>query len=358
MPRKPIRYADAGVSRARSEALKRRIAGLARRTFNPNVLTEIGSFGALYQIGKKWKNPVLVSSADGVGTKIKLAVAAGRNDVAGADIVNHCVNDIVVQGATPLFFLDYIAAAKLDVRVMEQVIRGMSRACRQNGVALIGGETAEMPGVYTPGDYDLVGFIVGAVERSKLLTGAKVRPGDRLLGLASTGLHTNGYSLARKLAFDVAKKKLHSRVPELGTTVAKAFLQTHRSYYPVLKPMIDKGWLSAMAHITGGGITENLPRVLPKNCRAEIDLASWRLPALFEWLRELGRLLDDEMLRTFNCGIGMILVVPPRNSEKVARMAKKHRVKCFEIGEVVKGRRRVRYTGRLQAGNSKPGRLP
>lgn len=353
--RKPVRYADAGVSRARSEAVKRRIALLARSTFHPGVLAGIGGFGALYQLGRQWKNPVLVSSADGVGTKIKIAAAAGRNDVPGVDIVNHCVNDIAVQGATPLFFLDYFAAAKLDSKVLEQVIRGMSRACRANSVALIGGETAEMPGVYTPGDYDLVGFILGAVEKNKLLTGSRVRPGDRLIGLASTGLHTNGYSLARKLAFEVGKKKLGSYVPELKATVADAFLQTHRAYFPVVKPLLEKSWLSAMAHITGGGITENLPRVLPKNCAAEIALDSWRLPALFAWLRGLGRLPDDEMLRTFNCGIGMILVAPPRFETKVRNALRRSRMRHFEIGEVVSlsrprggGRRRVRYLNSLK----------
>lgn len=344
MPRKPIGYADAGVSRDRSEAIKRRIARLARGTFTSNVLAEIGSFGALYQL-TKWRNPVLVSSADGVGTKIKLAAAAGRNDVAGVDIVHHCVNDIAVQGATPLFFLDYIAAAKLDPKVLAQVFSGMARACKRNGVALIGGETAEMPGVYTPGDYDLVGFIVGAVEKKKLLDGSRVRPGDRLIGLASTGLHTNGYTLARKLIFEVAKKKLRSRVPELKATVADALLQTHRSYLPVLKPLMERGWVHACAHITGGGITENLPRVLPPDCRAEIDLGAWRLPALFAWLQGLGRLPDDEMLRTFNCGIGMILVVPPKHHARVEALLRRKRMEFFEMGEVCKGRRRVRYQG-------------
>ncbi len=371
MVRKPIRYSDAGVSRSRSESAKQTVARLARGTFNRHVLAEIGSFGALFHLGSKWKDPVLVSSADGVGTKVKLAAMARRNDVSGEDIVNHCVNDIAVQGATPLFFLDYIAAARLKPEELGQVFRGLARACKKNGVALIGGETAEMPGVYVPGEYDLAGFIVGAVERKKVLTGARVRPGDVLLGLASSGLHTNGYSLARKLVFEVAKKRLSSRVPGLQdsrgskVSVADALLAPHRSYWPVMKPLLERDTcdtLRAAAHITGGGITENLPRVLPRGVRAEVDLGSWRLPPLFAWLRELGSLSDTEMLRTFNCGIGMILVVPPKHKAHVMRTAKQKRIGCIEIGVIAKSSRRarpathaaggtgggeVRYTGRL-----------
>ena len=353
MARKPIRYSDAGVSRSRSETAKTTVARLARGTFNRHVLSGIGGFGGLFQLGRKWKDPVLVSSADGVGTKVKLAAMARRNDVSGEDIVNHCVNDIAVQGATPLFFLDYIAAARLKPKELGQVFRGLARACKKNGVALIGGETAEMPGVYLPGEYDLAGFIVGAVERKKMLTGARVRPGDVLLGLASSGLHTNGYSLARKLVFEVAKKRLSSRVPgskgsKGSVTVADALLEPHRSYWLVMKPLLERSRLHAAAHITGGGITENLPRVLPRGTRAEIDLGSWRLPPLFAWLRELGSLSDKEMLRTFNCGIGMILVVPPRHKAEVVKQARQNRVACYEIGVIAKGsRREVRYTGTL-----------
>ena len=356
MARKPIRYSDAGVSRSRSETAKSTVARLARGTFNHRVLSSIGGFGGLFQLGRKWKDPVLVSSADGVGTKVKLAAMVRRNDVSGEDIVNHCVNDIAVQGATPLFFLDYIAAEKLKPKELKQVFRGLVRACKRNGVALIGGETAEMPGVYIPGEYDLAGFIVGAVERKKILTGARVNPGDVLLGLASSGLHTNGYSLARKLVFDVAKKKLSSRVPgsksskgsKKSVTVADALLAPHRSYWPVMKLLLARDYLHAAAHITGGGITENLPRVLPRGVRAEIDLGSWRLPPLFAWLRELGRLPDNEMLRTFNCGIGMILVVPPKHRAAVVRQARQNHVACTEIGVITKGaRREVRYTGKL-----------
>jgi phosphoribosylformylglycinamidine cyclo-ligase len=341
-----IRYADAGVDRERAEILKARIQKLARPTFTRSVLAEIGGFGALYALEKqRWREPVLVSSVDGVGTKLKFAAQADRHELVGADIVHHCVNDIAVQGAQPLFFLDYMAASQLDRRVLEKVFRGLSRACRKLGVALIGGETAEMPGVYAPGTYDLVGFVVGVVERRKLLDGSSVRPGDRLLGLASTGLHTNGYSLARKLAFEAAGRNLNDHVPELRTTVGEALLQPHRCYYPEMKPLLEKGWLSAAAHITGGGLTENVPRVLPRHCGVRIELASWSVPPLFRWLERLGSVPRDEMLRTFNMGIGMVLIVPVRHLAKVQRFLGRHRATAWEVGEVVCGARRVTYRG-------------
>src|SRR3972149_2009951 len=251
-----IRYADAGVARGRAEQAKQRIARLARRTFTRGVLAEIGGFGPLPALARgRWPQPVLVTSVDGVGTKLKVAAQAGAHEVVGADIVHHCVNDIAVQGAAPLFFLDYIARSRLDPHVLERVSPGMPRACRALGVALIGGETAEMPGLYAPGDYDLVGFILGAVERDRILDGRRVRPGDRLLGLASTRLHTHGYSLARKLLFEVASFSLESRVADLEGTVGEELLQPHWCYYPLMKPLLDKEWLSAAAHITGGGLT-------------------------------------------------------------------------------------------------------
>src|SRR3989338_8821150 len=327
-----IRYADAGVDRGRAEQAKQRIARLARRTFTRGVLAEIGGFGALYALHRgRWRQPVLVTSVDGVGTKLKVAAQAGAHEVVGADIVHHCVNDIAVQGAAPLFFLDYIASSRLDPHVLEQVFTGMTRACRALGVALIGGETAEMPGLYAPGDYDPVGFILGAVDRRKILDGRRVRSGDRLLGLASTGLHTNGYSLARKLLFDVASFNLDSRVADLER--------------PVGEPLLQKEWISAAAHITGGGLTENLPRVLPAGCGAEIRLGRWPVPALFRLLERLGRLPADEMLRTFNMGIGMVLIVSPRNLPKVEKHLRQRRATFFEIGEVTRGPRAVRYRG-------------
>ena len=341
-----IRYADAGVDRGRAEQAKQRIARLARRTFTRGVLAEIGSFGALYALERgRWRQPVLVTSVDGVGTKLKVAAQAGAHEVVGADIVHHCVNDIAVQGAAPLFFLDYVASSRLEPGVLEQVFTGMTRACRALGVALIGGETAEMPGLYAPGDYDLVGFILGAVERRRILDGRRVRPGDRLLGLASTGLHTNGYSLARKLLFEVASLSLESRVADLEGTVGEELLQPHWCYYPLMKPLLDKEWLSAAAHITGGGLTENLPRVLPAGCGAEIRMGRWPVPPFFRLLERLGRLPPDEMLRTFNMGIGMVLVVSPRHLAKVEKHLRQRRAAFWEIGEVVRGLRAVRYRG-------------
>lgn len=344
-----IRYADAGVDRDRAEAVKDRVARLARGTFNRQVLTGIGSFGALYAFEKRrWRRPVLVSSVDGVGTKIKVAAAAGTHEVIGTDIVHHCVNDIAVQGATPLFFLDYIASSKLDPVRLEKVMTGMARACRRLRVALVGGETAEMPGLYAPGDYDVVGCIVGAVERSRILDRRRVRPGDCLLGLASSGLHTNGYSLARKLCFEVAGLRPDSHVPALGTTVADALLQPHRCYYPVMKPLLVKSRLRAAAHITGGGLTENLPRVLPPDCAAEIHLNRWPVPPLFRWLEKLGGIPQEEMLRTFNLGVGMVLIVSPRHLAAARQAARRQRIPCWVIGSVVRGRRRVVYRGSWQ----------
>ena len=341
-----IRYAEAGVDRERAEAAKRSVARLARRTFTRGVLADIGAFGALFELDtRRWRRPVLVSSADGVGTKLKVAVLARRYDSVAADLVHHCVNDIAVLGATPLFFLDYVAAAKLKASLLEQTFGGLSRACRALRVALVGGETAEMPGVYAPGEYDLVGFIVGVVDKPKILDARRVRPGDALLGLPSTGLHTNGYSLARKLLFDVAGFGADSFVPELGNRVGDELLKPHWCYYPVMKPLLERGWLSGAAHITGGGITENLPRSLPSGCAAEVRLDAWPLPPLFRLLERLGSLPPDEMLRAFNLGIGMILVVPPRHRARVEASLRRARSEFYRLGEVVRGRRRVHYRG-------------
>ena len=346
MSRSAIRYSDAGVDRSRAESAKRRIARLARSTFTPGVLSEIGRFAALFELDRKrWRRPVLLASVDGVGTKLKVASLAGRHQGVGEDLVHHSVNDIAVHGATPLAFLDYVGSSRLDPRVLEQVFRGMSRACRRLGVALIGGETAELPGVYVGDDYELVGFILGVAERNRILDGRRVRPGDVLLGLPSTGLHTNGYSLARKLLFDVAGYSVHDKPSELKTTVGDALLQVHRCYYPLMKPLLEKGWLSAAAHITGGGLTENVPRVLPRNCAVEIKLGSWPVPPLFRLLGRLGKLPAGEMLRTFNMGVGMVLIVPRRRVARVQKFLKRRREKSFVIGEVVRGRPSVRYAG-------------
>ena len=300
-----MRYADAGVNISTADEAKRRIAAMAGKTFRKGVLAPIGGFGSLFHLDpKRWRDPVLVSSADGVGTKLKVAFATGIHSTVGADILNHCVNDILTQGAEPLFFLDYLAMGKLDTRIVEQVIEGMSRAAKKAGCSLIGGETAEMPDFYAPGEYDLAGFIVGVVERSKQLDQRRVQPGDVLLALASSGLHTNGYSLARKLVFGVGKLKPSSYVHEVGNKIGVELLKPHRPYWPLLKTIIERQWIVSMAHITGGGITENLPRALPRDVQAVIDLGSWPVPPIFRYLARLGQIERDELLRTFNMGSG------------------------------------------------------
>jgi phosphoribosylformylglycinamidine cyclo-ligase len=340
-----ISYRDAGVNIDEADRAVSAIRKMARSTFTKGVLTEIGSFGGCFQL-PKMKQPVLVSSVDGVGTKLKIAFATGRHDTIGEDLVNHCVNDIAVQGAKPLFFLDYMATGKLDAGVAVQVVSGMARGCRANGCALIGGETAEMPGMYTDGEYDLAGTIVGAVEKSQIITGAKVKAGDALLALASTGLHTNGYSLARKLLFEVAKLKPESRLAETGTILADELLQVHRSYLTAIGVLMKASALAGAAHITGGGITDNLPRVLPKGLAAAIVTGSWEMPPLFEMLRKIGDVPEEDWRRTFNLGVGMIFVIPQAKLGAAQRALKRAGEKPWLIGEIVKQRRgkgRVEY---------------
>jgi phosphoribosylformylglycinamidine cyclo-ligase len=346
-----MRYADAGVNITVADQVKRRISAIAGKTFRRGVLAPIGGFGSLFQLDRKrWRDPVLVASCDGVGTKLKVACAAGIHSTVGADILNHCVNDILTQGAEPLFFLDYIAMGKLDTRILEQVIEGMSRAAKQAGCSLIGGETAEMPDVYAPGDYDLAGFIVGAVERKKILDPRRARPGDLLLALPSSGLHTNGYSLARKLIFSVAKLEPDTYVAEVGNKIGAELLKPHRSYWPLLKTILARGWVSSMAHITGGGITGNLPRALPRNVQAAVELGSWPVLPIFRYLAQLGRIDRDELLKTFNLGVGMILVVPTRHISRVEAELKRRREKFFLVGRIeraTRGKTRVVYSGKL-----------
>ena len=342
---KPVTYADAGVDISSSDRAKERIKFLAQKTFNRNVLGGIGGFGALFRLDlQRWKNPILVSSADGVGTKLKIAFEMGVHHTVGADLVNHSVNDIAVQGATPLFFLDYLASGKLDPAVTESVISGMADACKANGCALIGGETAQMPGFYTDGEYDLAGFIVGVVDREKMVTGAGIKVGDVLIGLPSTGLHTNGYSLARKLFFEVAGYKHGQYVGAIKEKAGAALMKTHRSYLAVIQKMVTAGVTTGMAHITGGGITENLPRILPKNMTAQIERGSWPVLPVFEHLRELGQVSDEEMMRTFNMGIGLIAAIPAEKFKKAKTLLDKAEEKFFVIGRVVKGDRKVQYT--------------
>lgn len=334
-PSKPITYADAGVNIDTANRTKQRIKYLAHKTFTKGVLSEIGGFGGLFSIDKtKYVDPVLVSSVDGVGTKLKLAFEMNVHHTIGADLVNHCVNDIAVQGAAPMFFMDYIATGKLEPGIAEKVVEGLADACKHNGCALIGGETAEMPGFYPEGEYDLAGFIVGVVEREKIITGRTVEPGDIILGLPSTGLHTNGYSLARKLVFDHAGLQPDTYVAEVSNKIGAELLRPHRCYWPMLKTTVARGWLSAMAHITGGGIPGNLPRVLPRGVQAEIELGSWPVPPIFSFLAALGKLERDDLLRVFNMGVGMILVVPLENHRAIETELKRRREKYYRIGQI------------------------
>jgi phosphoribosylformylglycinamidine cyclo-ligase len=333
--KKQIRYADAGVNIDEADRAVHSIRDMARKTFSKNVLTDIGSFGGGFLL-KGLREPVLVSSADGVGTKIKLAFLTGQHHTIGEDLVNHCVNDIAVQGARPLFFLDYYAVGKLDAKVAASVVSGLARGCKSNGCALIGGETAEMPGLYADGEYDLAGFIVGAVEKKRMITGASIKAGDALIGLPSTGLHTNGYSLARKLVFEIAGYKHDSHVEELGCTVAQELLKVHKSYLKPLLALHDAKILGGAAHITGGGITDNTPRVLPKGLGVRIASKSWPVLPVFELLRGIGGIPDDDWRRTFNLGIGMIFVIPRKKLAEAGKILKKLKEPYFEIGEVIK----------------------
>jgi phosphoribosylformylglycinamidine cyclo-ligase len=343
--RPAVTYADAGVDIERANRTKQRIKYLAHKTFTKGVLSEIGGFGGMFAIDKKkYRDPVLVSSVDGVGTKLKIAFEMNFHNTVGADLVNHCVNDIAVQGADPLFFMDYFATGKLDAEVAEKVVTGIAEACKHNQCALIGGETAEMPGFYPPGEYDLAGFIVGAVERERVLDGKKVEVGDVLIGLPSNGLHTNGYSLARKLLFGVARYSPDTYVNELKSKVGNELMRVHKTYRPVLKRLLDGEAVSALAHITGGGITENLPRVLPKGAAAVVERGSWPVLPIFHHLQKLGNIEPAEMFRTFNMGIGMILIVPPKKFKKVQTVLEHIGEKGYTIGRVVKGDRKVIYS--------------
>ena len=332
-------YKASGVDIDAGNETVRRIRGLARSTFTSGVLSDIGSFGGLFRLEPgRFKDPVLVSSADGVGTKLKVAFMADRHDTVGLDLVNHCVNDILVQGAEPLFFLDYLATGRLRPAVAEAIVGGMASACRDNNCALLGGETAEMPGMYNDGEYDLAGFIVGVVDRERLITGRTIAVGDVLVGIPSAGLHTNGYSLARRIVFEQLRLRVDSHVAELGRTVGEVLLQPHRSYLPAIAPLLDARRIKGMAHITGGGITDNLPRVLPHGTAAVVDVSAWPIPRVFAWLQDAGKVPVDDMMRTFNMGIGLICVTArdqaePLIGELAARGGRDARV----IGEVVPG---------------------
>ena len=325
-------YASAGVDVDLGNKLKRGIQSLVRQTHGPQVLGKIGGFGGLFRANfSGMREPVLVTSIDGVGTKLKVAFALDKHDTVGADLVNHCVNDIAVVGARPLFFLDYIGCGKLEPRVFQELLRGFSRACQSAGCALIGGETAQMPGMYHKGEYDLAGCIIGVVDRGNIIDGRKIRPGDVILGLESNGLHTNGYSLAREILFRKMRLKATSRLPGSAKTVGQELLRVHKNYQPLLVK-IPSGMIKGLAHITGGGLIDNLPRILPGNCDAVIETKNWRVPRIFQVLEENGKIDPQEMYQVFNMGIGMVAVVSARDAERAMLMLKAKR-----IGQIVRG---------------------
>jgi phosphoribosylformylglycinamidine cyclo-ligase len=337
-------YKTAGVDIDAGNETVRRIKALARSTFTSSVLSEIGSFGGLFRFDTTgWKQPILVSSADGVGTKLKVAFMTNRHRTIGIDLVNHCVNDILVQGARPLFFLDYLATGRLQPDVAEQIVEGLARACRDNGCALLGGETAEMPGFYREGEYDLAGFIVGAVDGDQLIDGRSIAINDVLVGLPSSGLHTNGYSLARRIVFEHLGLTAETEVAAIGGTIGDVLLTPHRSYLHAVYPLVAKGAIKGMAHITGGGITDNLPRILPKGTAARIDRGNWTVPAVFEWLQRTGDVPVDDMFRAFNMGIGLILVCTPALVDVVLEDLRSRHETPLIVGEVTGGDRVVRY---------------
>jgi phosphoribosylformylglycinamidine cyclo-ligase len=340
MSEKPLTYADAGVSINAGNALVEAIGPLARSTARPGADAELGGFGGLFDLkAAGYRDPLLVAANDGVGTKLKLAIETGRHDGVGIDLVAMCANDLVVQGAEPLFFLDYYATGKLDNEVAAAVVASIAEGCRQAGCALIGGETAEMPGMYSAGDYDLAGFCVGAVERDKVLTGRGVAAGDLILGLASSGVHSNGFSLVRRI-IEQEDWKLDARFPQLrGRTLADVLLEPTRIYVRALLPLVQEGWIKGLAHITGGGLLENIPRILPDTCHAVLDLGRWSLPPIFELLQQAGQVAPEEMARTFNCGIGMALVIAPEEADRVTASLEGAGETVFDIGRIEEGPR-------------------
>lgn len=335
---RPTTYADAGVNINAGNDAVSRMKEHIRSTFTSNVLADVGSFGAMFAFDKDAVNePVLVSSMDGVGTKLKVAFAMGRHDTIGRDLVWHCVNDILVQGARPLFFLDYFGTGKLEPSVAADVVKGLAEGCRSVGCALVGGETAEMPGMYTDGEYDLAGCIVGLVDRSRIIDGRNVAPGDALIGIASDGLHTNGYSLARHVLFEVGGLSTDQYVPELGKTIGEELLAPHHCYASAVLPLLDRFDIHAMAHITGGGFYDNIPRALPADCQAIVHRRYWTPAPIFRLIQETGNVPDAEMFRTLNMGIGMVLIVPWEQALFVVEALTESGENAAVIGEIVKG---------------------
>jgi phosphoribosylformylglycinamidine cyclo-ligase len=357
-------YARAGVDIELGNKVKSTLPQLLAATHRPEVLGKVGGFGGLFALNvARYRQPVLVSSVDGVGTKLKLAFALDRHDTIGQDLVNHCVNDIAVLGAEPLFFLDYLGTGKLKPHVFTEIIRGFAKACAENNCALVGGETAQMPGFYQPGEYDVSGTIVGVVEKDRMLDGRSVRPGDVVIGLVSSGLHTNGYSLARQIFFERLKLKPSSYLPELGNRLGDELLKVHVSYGPLIQKLLKKFngtsarsrtrnsgskvrgsalGIKALAHITGGGFVDNIPRVLPKNCDVVIRKDSWEMLPIFQLIRKKGQVPDPELFQVFNMGIGMVLIVPPQKADAILQFIRGQRTKAWIIGEVLKGKGQAR----------------
>jgi phosphoribosylformylglycinamidine cyclo-ligase len=344
----PLTYKQAGVDIAAGDRFVNLIKPLVRKTFRPEVLTDLGGFGGLFRLpARRYKNPVLVSGTDGVGTKLKVAFLMDRHDTVGIDLVAMCVNDVVVSGAEPLFFLDYLATGRLEPEKSVEIIKGVAEGCRQAGCALIGGETAEMPSLYAEGEYDLAGFAVGVVEKSKVVDGKRIKAGDALIGLASSGLHSNGYSLVRKVIFEKAGLSVNDRISDLSRPIGEELLTPTRIYIKTVMSLLRdsslKGAIKGIAHITGGGITGNLPRILPAGCGALIIRSSWEIPPIFGFIRNKGGITEDEMYRTFNMGIGMILVVSRSQVKKVLARAKRLGEKAFLMGEIIRNPRKVNY---------------
>ena len=340
--KKTVSYKDSGVDLKAADQAKSKIKSLAKSTFTPEVLSELGKFGGFFSLKKKYKDPVLISSTDSVGTKLKLAFMMHKHDTVGQDIVNHCVNDILVHGAKPLFFLDYIGTSRLSPMIMKDIIKGVSRGCKNAGCALIGGEMAEMPGFYNWGEYDLVGFVVGVVEKNRVIDGRKIKPGDQILGLRSNGLHTNGYSLARKAIFELGRFKINDYPSQLKTTVGKELLKVHKSYFNSVFEVLRDQKIKGMAHITGGGIPGNLIRILPENCKGTIDVKTWKPHPIFEFVQRLGKVGSKEMFQVFNMGIGWIMVVPGKDAVRIEERLSGLKEKVYRIGEIASGKKGVK----------------
>lgn len=342
-----MRYRDAGVDIDAATRAKASIKQLVRKTFNARVLKEVGAFGGFFSIKGLPRDAVLISSIDGVGTKLKIAFALNRHSTVGADLVNHCVNDISVHGAAPLFLLDYLATGKMHPKVVSEIVGGLASACRAVGCALVGGETAEMPGFYPHNEYDLAACIVGWVRQREVIDGSRISPGDAIVGLPSAGLHTNGYSLARKVLLEKNGIKLTQQVPELGRTLGDELLAPHRCYSKVVKPLLGERLIKGLVHVTGGGITDNTPRILPVGTQAQVRLGSWPVLPIFDFIARLGKVPEPDMLRTFNMGIGMMLIVAKRKLAHVTTLLGKARERFWVIGEIQRGKPGVTYIGNL-----------